>query len=713
LQAAYQQWMQKQAYPYQQAQFFANIAQGLGAGAGGTSSTTGPEPSLMSQILGGVGAVGSIASDKRVKENIEAVGTLNDGQTVYRYNFKGDPKTQIGLLAQEVEEQKPGAVTQVKGLKMVDYKGATDDAAKMSSMGGVVAPSMSRQGLAGGGIPYYPYGDAISYVPEGKIGSSGDTIPGPISASEENGLAAGWGDIAPISKEQASGLRRLAADVGIDLPKSKEAEEYDEENMSDNLFRTGIKAVKEKFFPSPSLYASGGLVGRGHYQDGGMEDVPTDEGLASVPAPEDDETYGLGAPIATVAPEREGLAAVDAPQPVTSGVVIKGEKPSPKFNLGKIFASEENPSLIERVMGRRLSPEARSAVMNASFALMAGRSPFFFTNLGEAGRVGANTYYNAVREAEQSAEKRRKLKKEEDAEIMLERAISQLPPEQQEIARISPEQFFKSKAESIFGTSDLPNLVEEYREAVKGGYTGTLEDWKKIDGANNGDLGLQLVPLIDRRGNFVGYGQASKAGGIYFQGEPIDGSDVRPMDPSLAAQSKAAGSAMGTQMGGAAVEIPAAQIDADAMNAAIDLIINDPNLGDAIGYGNVLGDYFVSNEVLRIRSNLEKLEGGAFLSAYTMLKGGGQITEMESDQAKKAIADMKTARKMSDKDMFIQSLNQLRDAFNRGVAKLRARAGQYAPQSEQPQTAPSEVPDVSKMTDEQLKNIVGKDQNGQ
>jgi hypothetical protein len=546
LQAAYQQWMQKQAYPYQNAQFFANIAQGLGAGAGGTSSTTAPAPNIWSQIFGGIGAIGSIYSDKRMKENIEAVGTLNDGQTVYRYNFKGDPKTQIGLLAQEVEEQKPNAVTQVKGLKMVDYKGATDDAAKMSSMGGVVGPAMNRQGLAGGGVSYYPYGDAESYVPEGKIEGRQDTIgyraPKPQT---DSGLSEDWKDISPISSSQASGLRALAKDVGLDLPKSKEAEKYDEENTSDNPLRAGVLAVREKFFPSQA--ASGGVVGRKHYQDGGMEDVPTNEGLASVPAPttaaepefkyptnEEVEAYiaqeaarrnidpevavrvwrsegasgdpreawqskvinkrgerersygpyqlymegglgnemvgktglspedprnwkpsvgfaldqaatggwgpwhgakaigldekaglanarpigdysgtrsGVGATVAPVTSDAEGLAAVPAPETETSGLVIKGEKPRSKLDLSKIFASEENPSLIEKIMGRRLSPEARSAVMNASFALMAGRSPFFFTNLGEAGKVGTQTYYNALAQRANMAGKQAEIQK--------------------------------------------------------------------------------------------------------------------------------------------------------------------------------------------------------------------------------------------------------------------------------------------------------------
>jgi hypothetical protein len=449
---------------------------------------------------------------------------------------------------------------------------------------------------------------------------------------------------------------------------------------------------------------------------------------------------GGGENIQPMSADASGLGG--ASQPLEGEVIPPSEKPKSGFSLKNLFASETNPSIVEQIIGRRLSPEARSAMLNASFALMAGRSPNFLTNVGEAGRVGTQTYYNALAQRQETEKQRADAEREQfeaqtqrltaetaqekaareqqeaaTRQQQLEMAIAQLPPDQQAAARLAPDAFFKAQAESIFGTADLPALVEEYRAAKEEGYEGTLEDWKKISAAGDNDLGLQLVPLTDREGNFVGYGQASKAGGIYFQGELIDGANVRPMDPSLMAQTRAAGSAMGTQMGGAAAEVVGAQIEADAMNATIDLLIENPNLEDAIGYGNVLTDYLVSNEVLKIRSDLNKLEGGAFLSAYSTLKGGGQITEMESEQAKKAIADIQTARRMSDRKMFVDALESLRDAFNRGVAKLRAKAGQYAPQGGTPPVTSGvppegEMPDVSQMTEEQLKAIVG-GQNGQ
>lgn len=511
LQAAYDQWMQFMAQPYQNAQFYANIAQGLGAGAGGTSSTTAPAPNLMSQIFGGIGAIGSIySSDERLKENIEPIGALNDGQTIYRFNYKGDPKLQIGLIAQEVEKKHPNAVMRDRsGMRMVDYDEATDDAAQMSSMGGVVGPDGGRQFLAeGGGLAFYPYGYAQGYIPEGKIGAGGDTIgyraPKPF---EDEGLAKDWADIMPITEGQAAGIRKLGEDVGIlDVkpsppPKSKKSEEDDDSTF--DFVKYPISVSSSVLGNSTIGAASGGVVGRGGYADGGDAEYPeliqsesggdfgaqneqgyvgraqfgparlidlkragvippdmtpeqfrnnkdaqiaaekwhfgdinnfidqsglgrlegktikgvpiTREGLVNVAhlggktglkrfvtsGGRDDFADDNGTRLSdylAMAADSGGVASSDVvPAAETrSGVAAAEEAPRSRFNMGKLFASEDNPSVIERIMGKRLSPEARSAIMNASFALMAGRSPFFFTNVGEAGKVGTQTYYNAL-----------------------------------------------------------------------------------------------------------------------------------------------------------------------------------------------------------------------------------------------------------------------------------------------------------------------------
>ena len=615
LQSAYDQFLQQQSYPFQIAQYFANIAQGLGSTAGGTSNTTAPGPSAGSQIMGGIGALGSIASmsDKRMKENIEAVGTLNDGQTVYRYNFKGDPKTQIGLLAQEVEERNPGAVTEVKGLKMVDYRDATEDAA--SSMGGVVGPGDDRQGfmnggmpyggsgfipsnpmmtaasskipdavtptpdagLAGaamsdpftdqqkkgfgniagmfqkpsiynaggvvgrnayaeGGVPFMPYSGGSGFIPEGKLGGGGSNIPDAPKPFEDAGLSQDWQSIKPFTDEQKDNLSLLPGKIRamFSKPDMAAATYMGQPNVYEAYDPATVLADKYGGFTEG--FASGGVAGRGGYQFGGeptMEeamdeaeamrepqgvggaeyprliqresggnygarnkqgyvgrgqfgDARLDEARRAGVLPEgmDKEGFRLnpqvqqdvekwhfsdinnfidnrglgsfeGESVRGIPVTREGLVnvahlggkgglekfissggrynpadangtrlsdylamgaqsggvgAATAPSgysdtqimPVSAEVAPDGvaaaEKDRTPFSLKKLFASEENPSIIESIMGRRMSPEARNAVLNASFALMAGKSPFFMTNLGEAGRVGTQTYYNALQQ---------------------------------------------------------------------------------------------------------------------------------------------------------------------------------------------------------------------------------------------------------------------------------------------------------------------------
>jgi hypothetical protein len=81
--------------------------------------------------LGSTLASGLFAlSDRRAKKNIRAIGKTNDGQNLYRYEYKGSDVPQIGLMAQEVLERHPEAVAvRPDGLLAVDYAEALREAA--------------------------------------------------------------------------------------------------------------------------------------------------------------------------------------------------------------------------------------------------------------------------------------------------------------------------------------------------------------------------------------------------------------------------------------------------------------------------------------------------------------------------------------------------------------------------------------------------------
>lgn len=88
-------------------------------------------------LIGGIAGRAMMASDEDVKEDITPVGKLEDGQTVYRYRYKGSPTYQIGLIAQEVERRHPEAVRDVGGIKAVDYRDATEDAVHAEDGGAI------------------------------------------------------------------------------------------------------------------------------------------------------------------------------------------------------------------------------------------------------------------------------------------------------------------------------------------------------------------------------------------------------------------------------------------------------------------------------------------------------------------------------------------------------------------------------------------------
>lgn len=143
LAAMYNQFQQQQSYPFQVAQFLANIAEGTGALSGSTTTTTQPAPFF---------------SDRRLKHDVHKIGKTNDGLPIYSFKYNGDDRTQIGLMAQDVEKKHPEAVGLAGGYKTVDYEKATERAHK------AVGGSAAGKGITGAG-GQYPMGNAYPQSP--------------------------------------------------------------------------------------------------------------------------------------------------------------------------------------------------------------------------------------------------------------------------------------------------------------------------------------------------------------------------------------------------------------------------------------------------------------------------------------------------------------------------------------------------------------------
>jgi Chaperone of endosialidase len=123
-----QMYQEGQSAPFDPLKNFYNVigANNWGKTTDGTKSEqTTSTPSAMSSIGSGMSMLGGMKSDARMKTDIQNVGTLNDGQNVYRYRYVGNRTWHLGLLAQEVEKLFPEAVTEIFGVKHVNYDLAT------------------------------------------------------------------------------------------------------------------------------------------------------------------------------------------------------------------------------------------------------------------------------------------------------------------------------------------------------------------------------------------------------------------------------------------------------------------------------------------------------------------------------------------------------------------------------------------------------------
>lgn len=136
------------------------------------------------QSSSGIGsAVGSLIgmgammfSDERMKENMVPVGVTPDGQTVYDFNYKGDPERHTGLIAQEVEQVHPEAVATdpASGMKMVDMARAVPGYQGGGPVAGSVIPPQASMapGQSGDTVPMM--GEVGEYIiPRRAVGYYG------------------------------------------------------------------------------------------------------------------------------------------------------------------------------------------------------------------------------------------------------------------------------------------------------------------------------------------------------------------------------------------------------------------------------------------------------------------------------------------------------------------------------------------------------------
>jgi hypothetical protein len=426
--ANYGQYAQAQAYPFQTTQWLAGLEGSIAPGLG--SSTTGPAPNQLAQYLGlGLGAGALALSDRRAKQNIHKIGQTNDGQALYRYQYKGSSEWHIGPIAQEVERVHPEAVhAGLGGLKYVDLKEATDDSVSKRASGGPVA------GLAMGGTPW---SFANGWVP--TFSGAGSTAPHSVSSpstpQSQSANIAGLGNL----KLNPNGLLSPGSGTpGTAIPGDIGPSSYGGPNGPMPL--TGGLSL--------DLARGGAVAGfaRGYADGGTPNDIDTaDWPVGPVGAPTSTDPFGEANRVAglgmlrdkmqVINPDapyrmpdqeavnqwREGTPAVPPSPPVvaaddsedvpTAGVgtpaalsrpIIAPSQPYARDDANAGFATPA-PNNSSGIGLGYLSKNAQLGLLAAGLGMLSSRSPFLGNAIGEGG-LGGLSAYSAAEAADQKAQ---------------------------------------------------------------------------------------------------------------------------------------------------------------------------------------------------------------------------------------------------------------------------------------------------------------------
>lgn len=135
-----------------------------------------------------------------------------------------------------------------------------------------------------------------------------------------------------------------------------------------------------------------------------------------------------------------------------------------------------------------------------------------------------------------------------------------------------------------------------------------------------------------------------------------------------------AGGAAGKIQGEAAANLPTELATIDQTITDLDTLINHSGLSAIAGPLNQYRpSWTMGSEGRDALSRFNQVRGRIFLQGFGMLKGGGQITEVEGLKAEQAMARADRALDVAE---LKYALKDFQDAVRTGAEKLRQRAGQ-------------------------------------
>jgi hypothetical protein len=319
-----------------------------------------------------------------------------------------------------------------------------------------------------------------------------------------------------------------------------------------------------------------------------------------------------------------------------------------------------------------------TALLAASAGLLGGRTANEQASMGLQGFAGA-------RQATQS--KNRTLAFLQTVNPQLAQAVDAGALSPLDAYKVHLEAQKPAKPDRSFQT--LPDGTYGFADNNAGTFNA-LGNAAKAAGVDSAEYGLNPQYGVDADGNPVIL-QLSKGGtakqtplpdGVTLSKQPIKldaGTHFVLLDPITRQPigqipKDLAGAKRETDLGAAQAEatvaLPGAQSTADLVSSQVESLQKDPYLPAMLGpISSRLPN--LSSEAARVQGKMDQLQGGAFLQARQMLKGGGAITDYEGRKAEAAIVRMNAAQSVED---YNAALNDFNAAVRQGLATLQAQA---------------------------------------
>jgi hypothetical protein len=262
------------------------------------------------------------------------------------------------------------------------------------------------------------------------------------------------------------------------------------------------------------------------------------------------------------------------------------------------------------------------------------------------------------------------------AQLMKSRAAQQSSP----YGAIQPDKFTPESLAKFEQTGKYSDLVLRSIGMQFGRYNPgdfTPESWAAfLETDDPSHLVRYVAPqaaTVERTARGIEVIQPSRVGGPARR-ESLTTQEQENAATGAAAEAAAGGKVAGETATTAKFDLPRIEDNANQTITLLDRLRDHPGRKMATGASSVIpADKLPATEARNFVALLGQLRGKQFLEAFNMLKGGGQITEVEGAKAESAIATIQD--RGQSEAAYLQAIEDLRKVVQDGVSRARQKAG--------------------------------------